>query len=146
MSPLVGSPCILYVCESFYHVLFPRSYCFAFLLVCSGVGGGYGGPQSTGGGMSAGGGGTGGGPGNPGVQEGGGPQQYHPSPSALSAAAMVAAATATATATASVVALQERQEMSSQFSQVSDDIYVPLILTCNYILRLIVYVFVVIVK
>lgn len=37
----------------------------------------------------------------------------------LSAAAMVAAATATATATASVVALQERQEMNSQFSQVS---------------------------
>lgn len=87
---------------------------------CSGVSGGYGGPQSTGGVMNAGGGGTGGGPGNPGVQEGGGPQQYHPSPSALSAAAMVAAATATATATASVVALQERQEMSSQFGQVSN--------------------------
>ena len=114
----------VYVCESFYHVLFPRPYSFAFLLVCSGVGGGYGGPQSTGGGMSAGGGGTGGGPGNPGVQEGGGPQQYHPSSSALSAAAMVAAATATATATASVVALQERQEMSSQFGQVSDDNFI----------------------
>lgn len=96
--------------------------CFASACAapCSGVGGGYGGPQSTGGGMNAGGGATGGGPGNPGVQEGGGPQQYHPSPSALSAAAMVAAATATATATASVVALQERQEMNSQFSQVSN--------------------------
>ena len=92
----------------------------ALLCLCSAVGGGYGGPQPTGGGMNAGGGATGGGPGNPGVQEGGGPQQYHPSPSALSAAAMVAAATATATATASVVALQERQEMNSQFSQVSN--------------------------
>jgi hypothetical protein len=36
---------------------------------------------------------------------------------------MVAAATATATATARVVALQERQEMSSQFSQVSNSMF-----------------------
>ena len=107
--------------------------CFAsaYAALCSGVGGGYGGPQSTGGGMNAGGGATGGGPGNPGVQEGGGPQQYHPSPSALSAAAMVAAATATATATASVVALQERQEMNSQFSQVSNIILTRVILRAS---------------
>lgn len=44
----------------------------------------------------------------------GGESQYG---GALSAAAMVAAATATATATASVVALQERQDMNSQFNQ-----------------------------
>lgn len=46
----------------------------------------------------------------------GGESQYG---GALSAAAMVAAATATATATASVVALQERQDMNSQFNQVN---------------------------
>lgn len=50
---------------------------------------------------------------------GGGEGQYHPPATALSAAAMVAAATATATATASVVALHERQDMNSQFGQVS---------------------------
>lgn len=38
--------------------------------------------------------------------------------STFSAAAMVAAATATATATASVVAMQDRQDIPSQFNQV----------------------------
>lgn len=50
----------------------------------------------------------------------GGESQYG---GALSAAAMVAAATATATATASVVALQERQDMNSQFNQVRSYVY-----------------------
>jgi hypothetical protein len=44
---------------------------------------------------------------------------------------MVAAATATATATASVVALQERQEMNSQFSQVSNIILTRDVLTAS---------------
>lgn len=48
--------------------------------------------------------------------------QYHNPSSALSAAAMVAAATATATATASVVALQERQDINSQFNQVNNTV------------------------
>lgn len=40
--------------------------------------------------------------------------------STLSAAAMVAAATATATATASVVAMQDRQDIPTQYNQVVD--------------------------
>ena len=39
--------------------------------------------------------------------------------STFSAAAMVAAATATATATASVVAMQDRQDIPTQFNQVN---------------------------
>lgn len=40
--------------------------------------------------------------------------------STFSAAAMVAAATATATATASVVAMQDRQDIPTQFNQVNN--------------------------
>ena len=51
---------------------------------------------------------------------------------ALSAAAMVAAATATATATASVVALQDRHDMSQQYGQVSlIPIYIYFIIVTN---------------
>lgn len=52
-----------------------------------------------------------------GVPAGAGPDQGYGG--AISAAAMVAAATATATATASVVALQDRHDMSAQYGQVS---------------------------
>lgn len=88
-------------CENKDRIFIQNAKLNQLLFVCyrSGVGTSYGG-----GGMNG---------------AGGGEGQYHPPATALSAAAMVAAATATATATASVVALHERQDMNSQFGQVS---------------------------